>query len=116
MDISVLELVIVAAILVVIFTVLMKYFKWALNGVIIFILAIVLLYLVLRVLNYGDASGQIKELLSEVKEALGFNDPGTAADLKELTNDVAETTKIDEVSTKFNLKEIWEDIKALLTF
>jgi hypothetical protein len=116
MNIPPLELAIVIAILVVVFTVLLKYFKWAIQAVVIFVLALVVLYLALRVIDYGDASGKIKEVLEQVKDILGFNDPKTAADVQELTDDVVETTKIDEVATKFNLKKIWEDIKALMSF
>jgi membrane protein implicated in regulation of membrane protease activity len=92
MNPSILELFIVIAILVVVFTVLMKYFKWALNGVIIFILALVLLYVVLRVLDYSDSTGAIGSLLNEIKEALGLNDPQTTNNVKELSNTVVETT------------------------
>ena len=116
MDISILEIAIVIAVLVVVFVVLMKYFKWAIEGVFLVILAIIVLYLALRVLNYGDASGAIKDMLEQVKEILGFNDPKTQADVNQLKDSVVETTNADTFFSRFNLKEIWENIKELLSF
>jgi hypothetical protein len=116
MNASILEIVVVIAILVVVFTVLLKYLKWAVEAVVVFVLVLLGLYIALRVLNYGDSSGAIKNLLQEVKEALGFNDPKTKADVAELTSDVVETTNADEYISKFNLKKIWDDIKAILSF
>lgn len=114
MNVSILELVIVIAILAVVFTILMKYFKWAIEAVFVFVLLLFGLYIALRVLDYGDPSGKTKQLIHEVKDALGFDDPKTKADVAELTTDVAETTNANDLISKFSLKKIWEDIKALL--
>lgn len=116
MNVSTIELVLVIAVLVVVFVVLMKYFKWALEGVVVFALVILGLYIALRVLDVSDPNGEFRGLLAEIKEKLGFNDPETNTEVKKLAEDVAETTKVEQYASKFNLKKIWEDIKAILKF
>jgi apolipoprotein N-acyltransferase len=115
-NVSLLELAIVIAIFVVIFTILIKYFKWAIEAAVILVLVLAGIYLALRVLEISNPSSKIMTLLSQIKEKLGFNDAQTQADVQKLTKDVAETTKFDKFIAKFNLKEIWNDIKALLSF
>jgi apolipoprotein N-acyltransferase len=115
-NVSLLELAIVIAIFVVIFTILIKYFKWAIEAAVILVLVLAGIYLALRVLEISNPSSKIMTLLAQIKEKLGFNDAQTQADVQKLTKDVAETTKFDKFIAKFNLKEIWNDIKALLSF
>lgn len=116
MGISTLELIIVAVLIIILIPILLKYFKWAVEGVIVLVLVILGLYIALRVLNYADPSGALREVIENIKNELGFNDPKTQQDVIQLTDDVVETTKADEFISKFNLKEIWDDIKELLKF
>jgi hypothetical protein len=70
-NVSLLELAIVIAIFVVIFTILIKYFKWAIEAAVILVLVLAGIYLALRVLEISNPSSKIMTLLSQIKEKLG---------------------------------------------
>lgn len=72
MHLSILEMAIVIGVAAVVFWVLFKFFRWAIEAVIVFILVLIGIYIALRVLNYNAAGSQILRLLHEVKIALGF--------------------------------------------
>jgi len=69
---TILETAIVIAVAAVIFFILMKFFRWAIEAVIVFVLVLIGLYIALRVLNVSDASGVVRGLLTDIRNMLGF--------------------------------------------
>lgn len=72
MSLTIIEMAIVIGIAAVVFFVLFKFFRWAIEAVIVFVLVLIGIYIALRVLNYNDAGNQILNLLNEIKTALGL--------------------------------------------
>jgi hypothetical protein len=66
------EIAIVVAVAAVVFFVLMKFFRWAIEAVIIFVLVLIGLYVAMRVLNYNDASDAIRGLILDIRDMLGL--------------------------------------------
>ena len=50
----------------------MKFFRWAIEAVIIFVLVLIGLYVAMRVLNYNDASDAIRGLILDIRDMLGL--------------------------------------------
>lgn len=72
MELSILEMAIVIGVGAVVFWILFKLFRWAIEAVIVFVLVLIGIYIALRVLNYNDAGNQILQLLNQIKTMLGF--------------------------------------------
>ena len=69
---SILESAIVLALAAIIFYVLFKYLRWAIEAIIVFILVLLGIYVALRILGVQDAGGVIRGFLDELRVALGF--------------------------------------------
>jgi len=66
------ETAIVIGVAAVIFFVLLKFFRWAIEAVIVFVLVLIGLYVALRILNVSDASGVVRGLLTDIRNMLGL--------------------------------------------
>lgn len=69
---TILEAAIVLALAAIIFYILFKYLRWAIEAIIVFVLVLLGIYVALRILGVNDAGGVIREFLNEVRVMLGF--------------------------------------------